>query len=983
MKKLSAICGTIFSQFESIRRVGGKEQGNRTRSGWIPVVVAMVLAIGVLTLGARASSDSSRTITEPADDATTEVAPRVALQFRLAEREAAAGLTEAVILGSDQKVWLHKQVELSNEHVLSARVVYPQVGTPAVELLFTDEGGERFTELTRDNIMKMVAILVDGSVIVAPRIMAEISGNRAQVTGSLSHAEAERIATGLSKQPWPKPIEDTTAFGPVIELTVNGGGERKSFCVDFDKARLFDWPQEAFESLDELLKSKEGADAVYDSDVKNLFGRDMLAIETKKNAWSMPAKSLVEIQRQLGGNLGTPCNMSAKGELPATFIIQTREGGQGILQITDLVDSPKGIKIRYKLLQREESGQKDEMPLPELRAQTPPQKKEQAVAPPSPLDMAKAEAEVRVRYTAASPEIQEHILWTARQASRPSANNFAWQHKGTYEAPDFDAFFADDSSGGAALDALWKAKDKDSRKEDEILDTVRSGLRRTHEHRTSILRWIGNKYIWGKSPQHPYAIEIMYHAADFSGERADPYGTRHYAVYFGLSVVRLKPPPILRTLADLCMRIDDPNDLGRVAWGAKSQKAELIAYLRPYQESNDPAIRAKAEVCRKIFLGELKAFSWARDRAKAQAEEKYTEQLPEIKDVLMNGSTAQRKAALKLILTEQLTLIMDDAFISAFAACSEDPNAGVRNSVAKLAGNRWVWSAQRQQPEAISLMLRLSNDENREVRYSAVYYGLSTVRNKSTEVIRRLLEMAFKDREPNLYGRIAWGLKRDRKSVAAILEGYIKGGDADAAGYAREVFKDMAGKVYRGPNSGTQTDATVTDTNELDRSVTSLTGLGTSWSISEGKFDITDTAIEATGTENCIWLTTPYEDFEISFHATKSAKSDFRVNIGAPSPQTTRKQGFFYQVLIPWEGGDSRVDYFTDGRCTHIKRGFKNIVKPRYHVRMKVKNGLLRVWIDNEPNITCQLPNYKNGFIGFGTMTGVRVEDLEISIGVR
>ena len=74
-----------------------------------------------------------------------------------------------------------------------------------------------------------------------------------------------------------------------------------------------------------------------------------------------------------------------------------------------------------------------------------------------------------------------------------------------------------------ALDALWRAKDKDLRTEDEILDAVRYGLRRTREHRTSMLRWIGNKYIWGESPQHPYAIEIMYHDADFSGERADPF----------------------------------------------------------------------------------------------------------------------------------------------------------------------------------------------------------------------------------------------------------------------------------------------------------------------------------------------------------------------------------------------------------------------------------------------------------------------------
>ena len=43
-------------------------------------------------------------------------------------------------------------------------------------------------------------------------------------------------------------------------------------------------------------------------------------------------------------------------------------------------------------------------------------------------------------------------------------------------------------------------------------------------------------------------------------------------------------PAILHTLADLCMTSDDPNDLGRVAWGAKAQRAEILSYLKPYLE---------------------------------------------------------------------------------------------------------------------------------------------------------------------------------------------------------------------------------------------------------------------------------------------------------------------------------------------------------------------------------------------------------------
>lgn len=211
------------------------------------------------------------------------------------------------------------------------------------------------------------------------------------------------------------------------------------------------------------------------------------------------------------------------------------------------------------------------------------------------------------------------LLTVASLITISLGQELAWLQTDSYTAPNFEAFFPDDIAGGKILDALWKSEDKDSRSDTEILGAVRNGLRNTTQHRTSILRWLGNKYIWGKSPQNPEAIEIMYHAADFSGDRADPYGTRHYAVYFGLSVVSQKTPAILKTLVDLCMRVDDPNDLSRVAWGAKSQQSELLKYLQPYLESKEEPVRSKAEVCRQIFSGELKAFEWAKTK-KEQAQ---------------------------------------------------------------------------------------------------------------------------------------------------------------------------------------------------------------------------------------------------------------------------------------------------------------------------------------------------------------------------
>jgi hypothetical protein len=48
--------------------------------------------------------------------------------------------------------------------------------------------------------------------------------------------------------------------------------------------------------------------------------------------------------------LGTPVALSARSKLPVTYVFQTREGGQGLLQITGFTDNPRGVKIRYELV---------------------------------------------------------------------------------------------------------------------------------------------------------------------------------------------------------------------------------------------------------------------------------------------------------------------------------------------------------------------------------------------------------------------------------------------------------------------------------------------------------------------------------------------------------------------------------------------------------------------------------------------------------
>ena len=195
-------------------------------------------------------------------------------------------------------------------------------------------------------------------------------------------------------------------------------------------------------------------------------------------------------------------------------------------------------------------------------------------------------------------------------------NIYTWQRTDKYVPANFEAFFPDDAEGGKKLDALFPTLTIDPRPDSDILSIVRNGLRRTTKHRTFVLRAIGNRYVWGKDPQNSKAVEIMYHAAD----PADKYGTRHYAVYFGLSVLKHKPPNVLRTLIDICMK---GEDVGRTTWGCKPQLDELRGYLKPYLQSQDAEERQMAALLEKHFKGEIDFGKWKRDKMTTDAMVKY------------------------------------------------------------------------------------------------------------------------------------------------------------------------------------------------------------------------------------------------------------------------------------------------------------------------------------------------------------------------
>ncbi len=112
---------------------------------------------------------------------------------------------------------LEKQVPLTGAGLATARVDYGQFGSPEVSFALMSEGAKIFSQLTRTNIGRRLAIVLDGKVKSAPVIQSEIS-DRGQITGRFTQQEALDLALVLRSGALPAPlhVEEERTIGPLL-----------------------------------------------------------------------------------------------------------------------------------------------------------------------------------------------------------------------------------------------------------------------------------------------------------------------------------------------------------------------------------------------------------------------------------------------------------------------------------------------------------------------------------------------------------------------------------------------------------------------------------------------------------------------------------------------------------------------------------------------------------------------------------------------
>ncbi len=92
-----------------------------------------------------------------------------------------------------------KEADASNigQYITDAAAECDEIMGWYVSMKFNNEGAEIFERLTRDNIGRELAIVLDGKVLSAPRVNDKISGGNSQITGNFDETTCKMLATIL------------------------------------------------------------------------------------------------------------------------------------------------------------------------------------------------------------------------------------------------------------------------------------------------------------------------------------------------------------------------------------------------------------------------------------------------------------------------------------------------------------------------------------------------------------------------------------------------------------------------------------------------------------------------------------------------------------------------------------------------------------------------------------------------------------------
>lgn len=107
---------------------------------------------------------------------------------------------------------------LEGDVVTDAKDEFDQHGRPQVSMTMNSEGAREWAALTKANVGKAIAIVLDGVVYSAPRVNGEISGGQSSISGNFTIEDTKDLANTLKsgRMPAPAKIVQEEVVGPTL-----------------------------------------------------------------------------------------------------------------------------------------------------------------------------------------------------------------------------------------------------------------------------------------------------------------------------------------------------------------------------------------------------------------------------------------------------------------------------------------------------------------------------------------------------------------------------------------------------------------------------------------------------------------------------------------------------------------------------------------------------------------------------------------------
>ncbi len=125
-----------------------------------------------------------------------------------------------------RKYHLKRRTELTGDSLNYATTNFNRMGAPSVSFKFNTDGAKKFAKITKENVGKFFAIVLDKEVLTAPIIREPILGGKGEISGNFSMDEAKKLAILLRSGALPAPLDiiEERTIGPSLgEDAINAG----------------------------------------------------------------------------------------------------------------------------------------------------------------------------------------------------------------------------------------------------------------------------------------------------------------------------------------------------------------------------------------------------------------------------------------------------------------------------------------------------------------------------------------------------------------------------------------------------------------------------------------------------------------------------------------------------------------------------------------------------------------------------------------